>query len=117
MLPTSAGVEPATSWSPVGRRIQLSHRGQLGMHVKLFQTKQEDEDFLYLTTQKLSMCLSDWSGKLFCYFFLEKDLTLKYIPGISWHMLSLINYPVYPPTPHPPTHTFIIETAVPYLPK
>ena len=29
MLPTSAGVEPATSWSPVGRRIQLSHRGLL----------------------------------------------------------------------------------------
>ena len=23
MLPTSAGVEPATSWSPVGRRILL----------------------------------------------------------------------------------------------
>ena len=30
MLPTSAGVEPATSWSPVGRRIQLSHRGRPG---------------------------------------------------------------------------------------
>ena len=29
MLPTSAVVEPATSWSPVGRRIQLSHRGRL----------------------------------------------------------------------------------------
>ena len=29
MLPTSAGVEPTTSWSPVGRRIQLSHRGRL----------------------------------------------------------------------------------------
>ena len=29
MLPTSAGVEPATSWSSVGRRIQLSHRGRL----------------------------------------------------------------------------------------
>ena len=29
MLPSSAGVEPATSWSPVGRRIQLSHQGQL----------------------------------------------------------------------------------------
>ena len=29
MLPTSAGEEPATSWSPVGRRIQLSHRGRL----------------------------------------------------------------------------------------
>ena len=28
MLPTSAGVEPATSWSPVGRRIQRSHRGR-----------------------------------------------------------------------------------------
>ena len=28
MLPTSAGVEPASSWSPVGRRIQLSHRGR-----------------------------------------------------------------------------------------
>ena len=27
MLPTSAGIEPATSWSPVGRRIQLRHRG------------------------------------------------------------------------------------------
>ena len=28
MSPTSAGVEPTTSWSPVGRRIQLSHRGR-----------------------------------------------------------------------------------------
>ena len=30
MLPTSAGVEPATSWScsPVGQGIQLSHGGQ-----------------------------------------------------------------------------------------
>ena len=28
MLPTLAGVEPATSWSPVGRCIQLSHRGR-----------------------------------------------------------------------------------------
>ena len=26
MLSTSAEVEPATSWSPVGRRVQLSHR-------------------------------------------------------------------------------------------
>ena len=29
MLPNSEGFEPATSWSPVGRHIQLSHRGQL----------------------------------------------------------------------------------------
>ena len=27
MLPTLEGVEPVTSWSPVGRHIQLSHRG------------------------------------------------------------------------------------------
>ena len=31
MLPTSAGVEPATSWSPVGRRVQLSHWGRLSI--------------------------------------------------------------------------------------
>ena len=35
MLPTSAGVEPATSWSPVGRRIQLSHRGR---HMQAVET-------------------------------------------------------------------------------
>ena len=29
MLPTLAGVDPATSWSPVRQRIQLSHRGRL----------------------------------------------------------------------------------------
>ena len=28
MLQTSAGVEPTTSWSPVRRRIQLSHQGR-----------------------------------------------------------------------------------------
>ena len=28
MLPTSVGIEPATSWSPVRRRIQLSHGGR-----------------------------------------------------------------------------------------
>ena len=28
MLLTSVGVEPATSWSSVGWRIQLSHRGR-----------------------------------------------------------------------------------------
>ena len=33
MLPTSAGVEPVTSWSPVGRRIQLRHRGRPFFHV------------------------------------------------------------------------------------
>ena len=33
MFPTSVGVEPATSWSPVGQRIQLSHRGRHGNNV------------------------------------------------------------------------------------
>ena len=36
MLPTSAGVEPATSWSPVGRRIQFSHRGRRGAYLLIF---------------------------------------------------------------------------------
>ena len=31
MLPTSAGVEPATPWSPVGRRIHLSYRARLNV--------------------------------------------------------------------------------------
>ena len=42
MLPTSAGVEPATSWSPVGRRIQLSHRGRefewIGLWIRIRAT-------------------------------------------------------------------------------
>ena len=40
MWPTSAGVEPATSWSPVGRRIQLSHRGrQMGFYIYIYKNK------------------------------------------------------------------------------
>ena len=39
MLPTSAGVEPATSWSPVGRHIQLSHRGQLYLETTIQCTR------------------------------------------------------------------------------
>ena len=35
ILPTSAGVEPVTSWSPVRRRIQLSHRGRPMMDIKI----------------------------------------------------------------------------------
>ena len=34
MLPISAGVEPATSWSSVGRRIQLSHRGRQMLNIE-----------------------------------------------------------------------------------
>ena len=41
MLPTSAGVEPMTSWSPVGRRIQLSHRGQQDILEYLYSYQME----------------------------------------------------------------------------
>ena len=45
MLLTSAGVEPATSWSPVGRCIQLSHRGRLVLVVDtLFSDTQSKEN-------------------------------------------------------------------------
>ena len=33
MLPNSVGVEPATSWSPVWRRIQLSHRRRYTVYI------------------------------------------------------------------------------------
>ena len=36
MLPTSEGVEPSTYWSPVGRRIQMSHRDRYGSDKELF---------------------------------------------------------------------------------
>ena len=44
MLPTSAGVEPTTSWSPVGRRIQLSHQGRLPLYVNLYQQPTNGEE-------------------------------------------------------------------------
>ena len=44
VLPTSAGVEPATSWSPVGRRIQLSHRGTDIICLSINETKVEELD-------------------------------------------------------------------------
>ena len=50
MLPTSAGVEPATSWSPVGRRIQLSHRDRTSREVqnKKDVEYQNKKDVVYL---------------------------------------------------------------------
>ena len=39
MLPTSAGVEHVTSWSPVGRRIQLSHQGRLNQIEKKYRIR------------------------------------------------------------------------------
>ena len=47
MLPTSAGVEPATSWSPVGRRIQLSHRGRPMSNNYCPVSKRKSKKFLF----------------------------------------------------------------------
>ena len=43
MMPTSAGVEPATSWPPVRRRIQLGHRGWLLFHLCNREDKSDDK--------------------------------------------------------------------------
>ena len=59
MLPTSVGVEPATSWSPVRRRIQLSHRGQLiyGLRSQRFEDIPEKYE-LILPRAPLFHCFS-----------------------------------------------------------
>ena len=52
MLSTLAGVEPATSWSPVGRRIQLSHRGRPEQYsiIRIQQANNTFEQFDWLKT-------------------------------------------------------------------
>ena len=61
MLPTSAGVEPATSWSPVGRRIQMSHRGRHSPPWKrAMGTLKALGDALVMS---ISQCFSSWSNK------------------------------------------------------
>ena len=54
MLPTSAGVEPATSWSPVGRRIQLSHRGRQKKKQKKKTKKKTSENSRDETVPKVA---------------------------------------------------------------
>ena len=68
MLPTSAGVEPATSWSPVGRRIQLSHRGRLIIALdKVHLQTEMDEYFSFLLKNVLWVLItrltSEYSDK------------------------------------------------------
>ena len=55
MLPTSAGAEPATSWSPIGRRIQLSHRGRQGTVSERLGNEANVIEALHST----SLCLDD----------------------------------------------------------
>ena len=54
MLPTSAGVEPTTSWSPVGRRIQLSHRGRQTIQVICYLQIQISTVFILYTISTFS---------------------------------------------------------------
>ena len=58
MLPTSAGVEPATSLSPVGRRIQLSHRGRKQLNDVLLLSTSETECKIGVGW----MCACVWGG-------------------------------------------------------
>ena len=62
MLPTSVGVEPATSWSPVGRCIKLSHRGrQQGL---IFQSVAIDQNITFSDDPRLLVpifCLTWYS--------------------------------------------------------
>ena len=60
MLPTSAEVEPATSWSPVGRRIQLSHRGRRCMLHYCSRMDYSLIQSLYL--HKLGLYLKLWNN-------------------------------------------------------
>ena len=60
MLPTSAGVEPATSWSPVGRRIQLSHRSRLVRSAKTHENLTWDWN---KGRARVVGCLSSWTQR------------------------------------------------------
>ena len=57
MLPTSTEVEPATSWSPVGRHIQLSHRGR--KHT-FYHVRPKTQISLHSCTVWLEFWLSAW---------------------------------------------------------
>ena len=71
MLPTSEGVEPATSWSPVGRRIQLSHRDRNCKSYSHVFSK-NIRIMPYLTIKVLTICqvmttlvLNNWAPMVF----------------------------------------------------
>ena len=60
MLPTSAGVEPATSWSPVGRRIQLSNWATEAAH-NFFTYLNEDESLASpFVSAELNTLYKEW---------------------------------------------------------
>ena len=64
MLPTSAGVEPATFWSPVGWRIQLSHRGRLRQKlttVLLVSTEKQEKNISLISLLSVAMVLFEYN--------------------------------------------------------
>ena len=86
MLPTSAGVEPATSWSPVGQLIQLSHRGRLTLggrfsHLAadVFSLLNKENIFIRITCQS-------YVGVQFCHVMRKWYLLLMWTveAKISW---------------------------------
>ena len=72
MLPTSAGVEPTTSWSPVGRRIQLSRRGRLPF-LNQQKEKNDHRNYFMINIHKIyvgelgfELATSDWDLLSYC---------------------------------------------------
>ena len=99
MLPTSAGVEPAPSWSPVGRRIQLSHRGRLNaegnqscMHstqmpppwVMPKQAMQENQLTLKCNLQFTLLNRHPLLSKYSCFIFIRSARTKSYKSFTEW---------------------------------
>ena len=76
MLPTSAGIEPATSWSPVGRRIQLSHRGRHEFGKSHVYWKRDN------VMIRLHGC-TGWSGPLLYIYNITKTRLFKYIENFT----------------------------------
>ena len=77
MLLTSAGVDPATSWSPVGRRIQLSHWGRPPCVLKW----SNNLPFLIKLTEAI-LLISDW-------LYILTDIYFKF-STMGTHLILLI---------------------------
>ena len=108
MLPTSAGVEPAISWSPVGRRIQLSHRGRLLFHAI-------DNQLSIMCGLKSSYLSTGETSSIIFRFFLLFWLSLsEYI--WKWTIIETLIYQPYPQkTSAPLCIIFILNIRMLYL--
>ena len=79
ILPTSAGVEPVTSWSPVGWRIQLSHRGWLCSNNNLLYSHYHSEGVwpVLFTWHKVSFRLNELPHTI--YIFKDSNFNFRYV--------------------------------------